>query len=136
MTTTTFPRATGHATAIRALLWTAQVLLALLFLFAGGMKLMMPAAALAKVGLPPGFLRFVAVAEICGALGLLLPGLLRVKRGLTPLAAACLVVIMVGATSLTAVTQGPAPAVFPLAVGVVLVLVAVGRRDWLRELLP
>jgi DoxX-like protein len=117
-----------------ALLWTGQALLAALFLFAAVAKLTMPAEALAKVGLPVAFLRFIAVAELCGAIGLVLPGLLRIRRGLTPIAAACLVVIMIGATALTAATQGAAPALFPLAVGVLLIFVARGRRDWLREL--
>ncbi len=134
MTTVSFPRSAAHTNLGSVALWTAQSLLALLFAFAGVAKLAMTAEALAKVGVPAGILRFVAVAELCGALGLVLPGVFRIRRGLTPLAAAGLVVIMVGATVLTAKTQGPAPALFPLVVGVLLVLVARGRREWLREL--
>jgi uncharacterized membrane protein YphA (DoxX/SURF4 family) len=118
--------------AANVLLWTAQVLLALLFLFAGVAKLAMPAAVLTqRSGLPIGFLRFIALAEISGALGLVLPGLLRIRRDLTPLAALGLIVIMAGATTLTATTQGAAPAAFPLAVGIVLGLVVQRRRSWM-----
>jgi uncharacterized membrane protein YphA (DoxX/SURF4 family) len=115
-------------------LWIAQCLLALLFLFAGIMKLTMPAQALAlQTGLPGWFMRFISAAEIAGALGLVLPGLLRVRRGLTPLAAGGLIVIMVGATVLSLVRIGPSAAVMPFAVGIVLLLVVHGRRDWTWE---
>jgi DoxX-like family len=111
------------------LLWTLQGLLAALFLFTGVVKLVMPAATLGQgTPVPVAFLRFVAVAELCGAAGLVLPGLLGIRPGLTPLAAAGLVVIMIGATIVTATTLGLAPALFPLLVGVLLVVVIRGRR--------
>jgi hypothetical protein len=120
--------------AANALLWSVQVLLALLFLFAGAAKLRMPGAVLEQfTGLPGAFMRFIAVAEICGALGLVLPGLLRIKRGLTPVAAVALVTIMSGAVTLMA-THGPvAQAVMPFAVGILAALLAHGRRAWLRR---
>ncbi len=112
-------------------LWIAQGLLAALFVFAGLVKLTMPAAALAQVSpLPVGFLRFIAVAELTGAAGLVLPGLLRIRRDLTPLAALGLLAIMAGAVTVTIATQGVAPAVLPLVVGLVLVTVIRGRRSW------
>src|SRR4051812_22013108 len=84
------------------LLWTVQVLLAALFLFAGIMKWILPIEATrGPVWLPGAFIRFVGVAEIAGGLGLVLPGLLRVRRNLTPIAALGLVVIMAGATTIT-----------------------------------
>jgi len=110
-------------------LWPLQSLLAVLFLFAGAAKLLMPAQALAKAsGLPTTLLRFIAVCELLGAFGLVLPGLLRIKEFLTPLAAVGLVTIMAGATTLTGLTQGFGPAMFPLAVGTLLAVVAIGRR--------
>lgn len=112
-------------------LWVLQALLAALFLFAGGMKLTMPVAELAKVSpLPPLFLKFVACCEILGALGLVLPGALRIRPGLTPLAAAGLVGIMIGATTLTVMTMGIAPAILPFVTGLLLLVVIRGR--WRR----
>ena len=69
------------------------------------MKLALPIDAMAgPIGLPGGFLRLVGVAETLGAIGLILPGLTRIYPELTLAAAAGLVVIMIGATVLTATT--------------------------------
>ena len=109
-------------------LWTIQVLLALLFLLAGGMKLVMPIEEMTKQMPMPGlFLRFIGVAELLGGLGLILPGLLRIRPGLTPLAAAGLVIIMVGATALTLAIGPVATALIPLVVGLLAAFVAYGR---------
>ena len=117
----------------RVALWAIQGLLAALFLFAGGFKLAMPLAALAKVSpLPAPFLKFIGVCEVSGALGLILPGLLHIHERLTPLAAAGLVVIMLGATTVTVATQGVAPAVLPLVVGILAAAVVGARRDVVR----
>jgi uncharacterized membrane protein YphA (DoxX/SURF4 family) len=109
-------------------LWIVQVLLALLFLFAGVMKLVLPLEALkGPVALPGLFLRFIGVAEVLGALGLILPGLLRVQPRLTPLAAAGLVIIMIGATVITLVTGSFGQAVITLVTGLLAAFVAYGR---------
>ena len=109
-------------------LWIVQGLLALLFLWAGGMKLALPLEALAvPVPLPGLFVRFIGVAEVLGAIGLILPGLLGVRPGLTPLAAAGLVIIMIGATALTLAGGDVVPALIPLVVGLLLTFVAYGR---------
>src|SRR5262247_2140366 len=113
-------------------LWTVQVVLALLFLYAGGVKLVMPIEEMTKDMPLPGplsglFLRFIGVAEVLGAIGLVLPGLLRIRPGLTPLAAAGLLIIMIGATVLTLALASVAVALIPLAVGLLLVFVAYGR---------
>jgi len=108
-------------------LWIVQALLALVFLFAGVAKLMMPIEEMTKdVHLPGLFLRFIAVAEILGALGLVLPSLLRIRPGLTPLAAAGLVIIMIGATVIS-LTLGIAMAIAPFVVGLLAAFVAYGR---------
>jgi uncharacterized membrane protein YphA (DoxX/SURF4 family) len=111
------------------ILWILQVLLALLFLFAGGSKLVMPIEAMQQgpVVLPGYFLRFIGVVEVLGGLGLILPSLLRIKPGLTPLAAAGLIIIMIGATIITWVGMGVAPALIPLIVGLIAVFIAYGR---------
>jgi hypothetical protein len=111
-------------------LWIVQVLLALLFLFGGAVKLVMPVEEMTKqmpVPLPGGFLRFIGLAEFLGGLGLILPGLLRIRPGLTPLAAAGLVVIMAGATAVTLLGGDVLPALMPLAVGLLAAFVAYGR---------
>jgi len=109
-------------------LWIVQGLLALIFLFAGGVKLVLPLEVLTKqMPLPGLFVRFIGVAEVLGAIGLLLPGLLRIRPGLTPLAAAGLVIIMIGATTLTLVGGDLAPALIPLVVGLLSAFVAYGR---------
>jgi len=109
-------------------LWIVQGLLALLFLFAGGMKLVLPLEKLAgPVELPGPFLRFIGVAETLGAIGLILPGLLRIRPGLTPLAAAGLVIIMLGATVIGLGTDQIAMALIPLGVGLLAAFVAYGR---------
>jgi hypothetical protein len=110
-------------------LWTAQVLVAILFLFAGSMKFIMPAEKMQQgpIVFPLAFLYFIGLCECLGALGLVLPGLTRVHTELTPLAAAGLTVIMIGATTVTVLGMGAAPAIFPAVVGLVTAWIAYGR---------
>jgi hypothetical protein len=111
------------------LLWIVQGLLAALFLFAGGMKLVLPIEAMSDpIALPGPFLRFLGVVEVLGAVGLILPWLLRIRPELTSLAAAGLVIIMIGATLITALTGNVAPAAVPLTAGLLAAWVAYGRR--------
>ncbi|MBM3218607.1 MAG: DoxX family membrane protein [Candidatus Rokubacteria bacterium] len=108
-------------------LWIVQVLLAGLFLFGGVVKLMMPIAELTQqTGMPAWFMRFIPIAEILGGLGLLLPSLLRIKPRLTPLAAAGLVIIMIGATVIS-LPGGVVMALMPLVTGLLAFFVAYGR---------
>src|SRR2546427_12413400 len=119
------------------MLWTVQGVLAAVFLYAGGFKLALPLAELAKLSpLPAPFLKFVAVCEVTGAIGLILPGILKIRTGLTPLAAAGLVIIMIGATVITVATQGAAPAVLPCVGGVLAATVADRPRPPLRGVVP
>src|SRR5438128_4749586 len=111
-----------------AALWIVQGLLAAIFLFAGGAKLVLPLDQLTgPVALPGLLLRFIGVCEVLGALGLILPGLFRIRPGLTPLAAAGLVIIMIGATVVNLVGGGVAPALITLGVGLLAAFVAYGR---------
>jgi hypothetical protein len=114
-------------------LWIVQSLLFLLFAFAGGVKLVLPPEAMqGPVHLPIPFVRFIGVAEVLGAMGLVLPGLFRLRRELTPLAAGGLVIIMAGATVITAIGGALPPALFPAAVGLLAAWVAYARWPWLN----
>ena len=109
-------------------LWIVQGLLAALFLFAGGAKLVLPLDQMTgPVALPGWFLRFIGVAEVLGAFGLVLPGLLRIRQGLTPLAAAGLVIIMIGATVVMWAGGMVAVALMNVIVALLAAFVAYGR---------
>jgi hypothetical protein len=109
-------------------MWAIQVLLAAMFVFAGGMKLVMPVEMMTRESSLPGlFLRFIGCAEVLGAFGLVLPWGFRIRRELTPIAAMGLIVIMVGATVITVHANGLAPALVPLFVACLLATVAYGR---------
>lgn len=95
----TSSRSVGAGKRMNIGLWVAQGLLAVAFGMAGLMKLTTPLAELAK-SLPwvtdlPTLTRFIGAAELLGAVGLILPSATRIKPGLTALAAAGLVVVMV-----------------------------------------
>jgi len=81
----------------------------------------------ALLALPGWFLRFLGVAEVLGAFGLVLPGLLRIRPGLTPLAAAGLVIIMIGAVVVTLVGGMLAVALMNVIVALLAAFVAYGR---------
>jgi DoxX-like protein len=109
-------------------LWTVQILLAAVFLFAGGMKLVLPLEKLAgPVALPGALLRFIGVVEVLGAVGLILPAALRIKPWLTPLAALGLVVVMIGAVVITLIAGESFAAVMSAVVGLLAAFVAYGR---------
>jgi uncharacterized membrane protein YphA (DoxX/SURF4 family) len=123
----------GATQATNYALWIVQGLLSLVFLFAGGTKLVLPMDVLTSMASPnqivlPGwFLRFIGLSEVLGAIGLILPRLLRTRPVLTPLAAAGLVIIMIGATSITLASGEIVPAFIPMVVGVLSGFVAYGR---------
>lgn len=127
------PRKSAPRRKVSVVLWIAQGLLALLFLCAGGMKLVAPPEVLAAMTpLPVLFLKFIGLAEVLGGLGLILPGLTRIRPGLTPLAAACLMLEMIGATATTVAAGGGATALMPLVVGLLAAFVAYGRSRLAR----
>jgi len=115
------------------LLWIIQVLLALMFLMAGGMKLWLPADVLQKMGPPsqilfPGwFMKFIGVCEVLGAFGLILPGVFKRQQYLTALAAIGLTIIMIGAVTVTLMGPGFKFAIQPLITGLLCAFVAYGR---------
>jgi DoxX-like protein len=109
-------------------LWVVQVFLALAFLATGAMKLMLPIEALVEqMPLPGAFIRFLGAIEVLGAIGLIVPSLARIRPGLTPLAAAGLVIIMIGAMVFTVITMDATMALAPLVLGILAAFVAYGR---------
>src|SRR5215211_6910685 len=99
-------------------LWVVQGVLAALFLFAGGMKLITPVEVLSVMALSLGeFTRFIGACEVLGALGLVLPWALGIRREVTPLAAAGLVIIMIGATVSTLAIGGGVLALVDVVIG-------------------
>ena len=110
-------------------LWTVQILVALLFLFAGATKFIMPAEKMQQgpVVFPMAFLYFIGVCEVLGGLGLVLPGLTHIRTSLTPLAAAGLTIIMVGATMVSIIGGGAVAGTFPAVVGILTIWIAYGR---------
>lgn len=86
-------------TSLNFWLWAAQVLLALAYLAAGGMKATRQIPDLAKMMIWPAeyplLTRFVGIAEVLGAIGLILPMLTGILPWLTPLAAIALVVVQI-----------------------------------------
>ena len=116
-------------------LWIVQILLALMFLFAGGTKLVLSSEVLQSMGSPnqiilPGLLiKFIGLCEVLGGLGLILPGLLRKKPSLTPLAAAGLAIIMIGAVVITIAGDGVAAGLVPLIFLILCIIVAYGRSS-------
>ncbi|HSG38625.1 MAG TPA: DoxX family protein [Thermoanaerobaculia bacterium] len=113
---------------ITYVLWTLQILLALLFIWGGAFKLVAPIEKLAgPVPLPGLFLRFIGLVELLGGLGLILPAALRIRPILTPLAAAGLVTVMIGATVITLMGGLGLMALFPLVTGLLAAFIAYGR---------
>jgi len=100
----------AKTTKMNIVLWIVQGVLAAMFLLAGVPKLVMSAEQMTAPGpiqLPVAFIRFIGVCEILGAIGMIVPGLTGIKPGLTPLAAAGLVIIMIGPTVVN-IADGPA----------------------------
>src|SRR4051812_11349976 len=111
------------------ILWILQILVGLVFIMSGTMKFIMPYADMIKdapVVFPHWFFLFIGVCEILGGLGLILPWALKIKPGLTPLAAALLIVIMIGAVVISAM-MGLAYAIVPFVVGLMLIFIVYGR---------
>jgi hypothetical protein len=111
-------------------LWIVQVLLALIFGFAGGIKLVLPIDVLQaqmQLSLPGVFIRFIGVAEVLGALGVILPGVLRIRPYLTPLAAAGLVTLMLGAVMFIPPDSELIAVLLPVVLGLLAAFVAYGR---------
>jgi uncharacterized membrane protein len=112
------------------LLWIVQGLLACAFLLAGVPKLVMSAEQMASPGpvqVPVLFVRFIGVCEILGAVGMIVPWLTGIRSGLTPLAAAGLVIIMAGASVINVINGMATFAIPTVILGLLAASVAYGR---------
>jgi uncharacterized membrane protein len=113
-------------------LWILQAVLALMFAMAGVLKATQPKDKLVTrlpwvADFSQGTVRFIGIAELAGALGLILPAATGIAPVLTPLAAAGLAVIMVLAAITHARRKEPGAIAFNAALFVVAVVIAWGR---------
>ncbi|SDS31109.1 DoxX-like family protein [Nocardioides scoriae] len=115
---------------MRVVVWVVSALLAVAFLAVGLGKLVSSGADLeaAASGIPVVLFRIAGVAEVLGAVGLVLPAATRVRPWLTPLAAVCLTATMACAVVANLVVGGGATAVLPLVLGLLSAFVAWARR--------
>jgi uncharacterized membrane protein YphA (DoxX/SURF4 family) len=120
------------AVVITMVLWVIQIVAAAQLVMAGSMKLFGTNEMLTQFypGMPNTFMRFIAVCEVLGALGLILPGMVRRWRWLTPLTALGILVIMIGAVVYSVVTFGWGLVWSPLLVALLSAVVVYGRRAW------
>jgi uncharacterized membrane protein YphA (DoxX/SURF4 family) len=126
---------------MNVILWILQILLAILFVIAGVPKLILPANMLQPpspdaIAFPVWFLRFIGVCEVLGGLGLVLPAVFKRRQSLIPLAAAGLLIIMIGATVTTVMSGGGVMALIPFVFALLLAFVAYGRSRLLPLGLP
>jgi uncharacterized integral membrane protein len=109
-------------------LWIVQALLAVLFLMLSAMKLTQPLDVLSEMmGLPGLMVRGIGVAELLGALGLILPAVTQIMPRLVPLAATGLATVAALAFGYHLLRGETEMALFPLVVGLLAAFVAYGR---------
>jgi|SRR5579863_5227033 len=92
-------QASQEGRGLRIALWTVQIVLAAVFMMSGAIKVFTSPADLVKAApdfatMGLGLIRFIGIAELAGAIGLILPALTRIAPSLTPLAASALAVVM------------------------------------------
>jgi uncharacterized membrane protein len=113
-------------------LWILQAVLALMFAMAGVQKATQPKDKLVTrlpwvADFSQGTVRLIGIAELAGALGLILPAATGIAPVLTPLAAAGLAVIMVLAAITHARRKEPGAIAFNAVLFVVAAVIAWGR---------
>lgn len=117
------------------MLWIAQVLLAGLFLLSGFLKSTKPEPWLVSHGntgvesLPGPLIKYIGLSEIAGAIGLVVPWLTGIAPILTPIAAACLGLIMPPAAVIHAHRREPRNVAINMVVLAACAFVAWGRFD-------
>ncbi len=123
---------TKTSTGLNITTWALQALMALLFLMGGLYNISQPIEVLApKMSyvnyFPIWAVKLIAASEVLGAIGLLLPDILRIKTILTPLAALGLALVMLFAT-IYHITHGEAnEAPMTIVLGIIVSFIA-----WIR----
>jgi hypothetical protein len=120
----------------RGLLWTIQILLALVFLAHGLLFLFPPAAVAEQMNavLPRWFQLFLGVAEILAAAGLTLPAVTGRERWLMAWAAGGIMIVMISATIFHLARREISSAVTTLVLlGLATVVTTVRRREYPRK---
>jgi uncharacterized membrane protein len=120
-------------------LWIITGIMVLFFLAAGLMKSVGPIANVRKMPwaqpLSTLTIRLIGVAEVLGAIGLVLPQATNILPVLTPIAAVCLAILMVGATATHRKINDPRSAsVTTTVLAATLVVIAAGRIAQLLNL--
>jgi putative oxidoreductase len=113
-------------------LWAAQIILAGMFIMAGFIKTTTPIEQLSASlpwakDVPAWLVRFIGISEFLGALGLILPSLLRIKPVLTPVAALGIIAIMMMAAFFHITRTELSGVMFTLILALVAAFIGWGR---------
>lgn len=115
-------------------LWAVQGLLALVYLVAGGLKVVRPREQLVASGRldwmkdhSDAAVKGVGAVEILGALGVILPEATGIARILTPIAAVGLVIVQIGAMRVHLTRNERQPLPINVILLLLAALIAVGR---------
>ena len=118
--------------AINLTLWIAQVLLAATFIWGGSMKLFQPIEKLSAMWpwtgqIPAALVKLTGIIDLSGAIGLILPSLLRIQPKLTPITAIGVIALMICA-SIFHIIRGEASVIgVNIVLAVIAAFVAWGR---------
>jgi uncharacterized membrane protein YphA (DoxX/SURF4 family) len=118
---------------LNLLLWLVQLLLMVTFGMAGVMKATQPVDALVQGGIawagqvPVALVRLIGIAEMLGAIGLVLPAATGIKPSLTPLAALGLLTITILAMAFHVLRAEPQALPINMMLGGLAAFVAWGR---------
>jgi hypothetical protein len=115
-------------------LWTAQGLLAFVYLVAGGLKVIRPREQLVATGRLDWMkdssdtaVKALGAVEVLGALGMILPEATGIARILTPIAAVGLVIVQIGALRVHLTRNERQPLPINVVLLVLAAFVAIGR---------
>jgi len=121
--------------AIHIALWVVQLVLAASFVWAAWMKLFQPIDRLSAMWpwtgqAPTALVKFTGIVDFLGAMGLILPSLLRIQPRLTPIAAMAIIVLMLCASAFH-IMRGEASVIgVNIVFAIMAVFVAWGR--WIK----